>query len=88
MPGLQFKHSPAQEPKALRECLCFMQLLARNGQFLSAFSPACCQYSSAIGSSHTLTETVFISSFSLRRLERSFHRFCILFFVLKTRAQM
>jgi len=31
---------------------------------------------------------VFISSFSLRRLERSFHDYLIVFFVLKTRAQM
>jgi hypothetical protein len=63
-----------------------MQLIVRNGQFLSAFSPACCQHSSAIGSCHAFTKTVFISSFSLRRLERSFHRFCILFVVFKNRS--
>jgi hypothetical protein len=63
-----------------------VQLLVRNAQSLSAFSPACCKYSSAIGSRHTLTETVFISSFSLRRLKRSFHRYFIVFVVFKNKS--
>lgn len=50
-----------------------MPSFVRNSKFFSAFSSAASQYSSAIGSSHSFPEAVFISSFALRRLKRSFH---------------
>ena len=48
-------------------------VFVRNGEFLSALSATCSQYSTAIGGSHSLTETVLVSSLSVRGLECSFH---------------
>lgn len=53
-------------------------VFVRNGQFLSSFSTTCCQYSAAVCSSHSLTETVFVLSLSVRGLKCSFH--CYIFF--------
>jgi hypothetical protein len=47
--------------------------LVRNGEFLAAFFPAACQYSSAIGRCHALAEAVLILSFFARRLKCTFH---------------
>ena len=56
-------------------------VFVRNGEFLSALSATCSQYSATIGGSHSLTETVLVFSLSVRGLERSFH--CIyLFYVI------
>ena len=44
-----------------------------NGQFLSAFSSAGRQYSAAICSCHSLTESVLVFSLSFRRLKGTFH---------------
>ena len=86
MPGLQFKEITGTEPQQGGNALCFMQFIVGNRQSLSAFGPSGCQYSSAISSCHALTETVFISSFSLRRLESSFHDRFIVFVVLKNKS--
>ncbi len=56
-----------------RRLLCLVQFLVRNSQFFSAFCTAGCQYTTAILGSHSLTESVFIPTLSLRRLECSFH---------------
>lgn len=55
-------------------------VLVRNGEFLATFSATCSQYATAIGGSHSFTETVFVLSFSVRRLECSFH--CYILFML------
>ena len=65
-----------------RDTLCFYTVVfVRNSQFLSTFSTTCCQYSTAVCSSHSLTETMFVLSLSVRGLECSFH-LCILFYVI------
>ena len=62
-----------------RGLLCLHSIVfVRNSQFLSAFSTTCCQYSAAVCCSHSLTETVFVLSLSVRGLKCSFH-YCILF---------
>ncbi len=53
--------------------LCLVQLLVRNCEFLSAFCPTGSQYATAVFGGHSLTESVFIPTLSLRRLECSFH---------------
>ena len=59
-------------------------VFVRNSQFLATFSTTCCQYSAAIGCSHSLTETVFVSSLSVGGLKCSFH-YCIFFTLLFSR---
>lgn len=61
-------------------CL-YSVVFVRNSQFLSAFSTTCCQYSATVCCSHSLTETVFVLSLSVRGLKCSFH-YCILFYVI------
>ena len=58
---------------AKRRWLSFMTSFVRNGQFRSTFRTPGSQYLAAVGGSHSFTEAVFISSFSLRGLIRSFH---------------
>ena len=53
--------------------LCLVQFFVRNSQFLSAFCSTGSQYATAVFSSHSFTESVFIPTLSLRRLECSFH---------------
>lgn len=48
-------------------------VLVGNRKFLASFGTAGCQYSTAIGCSHALTETVFVISFTVVRLKCSFH---------------
>src|SRR5262245_36832198 len=55
------------------ELLLFEGFLVRNGQFLAAFFSAVGKHPAAVGRGHTLTETVFVLSFSVRRLECTFH---------------
>lgn len=55
-------------------------VLVRYGQFLATFGAAGSQYTTAIGCSHSLTETVLVSSLSVGGLECSFH--CCIFFML------
>ena len=47
-------------------------------------SATCSQYTTTICCSHSFTETVFVSSFTVRRLECSFHCFNILIVLLST----
>ena len=47
--------------------------LVRNGQLLATLCATCSQYSATISGSHSLTETVFVLSLSVRGLECSFH---------------
>ena len=56
-------------------------VLVRYGQFLATFGATGSQYTTAIGGSHSLTETVFVSSLSVGGLECSFHC-CIFFYVI------
>ena len=53
--------------------------LVRNGQFMSAFSSSASQNSSTVSWFHSCSEAVLVLSFSLRRLECSFH--CIINFL-------
>ena len=62
----------------------FEGFFVRNSKFLAAFLSAARQNPAAIGGCHSLTETVLVLSFSLRRLECTFHRFIVL--TLKIRA--
>lgn len=55
-------------------------------EFFSSFSSSRSQYSTTIFRSHTASETMLVSAFSLRRLERSFHR--LLFFSRKGSANI
>ena len=50
------------------------------GQFLTTFGTTGCQYAATVGGSHSFTETVLVSSLSVRGLECSFH--CCIFFML------
>jgi len=43
------------------------------GQLLATMSAASCQYTTAISGSHSLKETVFVTTLALRRLESTFH---------------
>lgn len=47
----------------------------RNGQLFATFCTTSCQYATAIGSKHTLTETMLVVSLTIVGLECSFH-FC------------
>lgn len=51
----------------------------RNAQFVSSFGSAACQNISSASRSHSGLETMLVSSFSLRRLECSFHCLFILY---------
>jgi hypothetical protein len=55
------------------ELLLLEGFFVRNGQFLATILSAVGQHPAAVGRSHTLTETVFILSFSLRRLICTLH---------------
>lgn len=59
----------------------FAVVFVRNRQFFSAFCTTCSQYSAAVCSSHSFTESVFVLSLSVRGLKRSFHRI-YLFYVI------
>ena len=61
-------------------CL-YSVVFIRNSKFLSALSTTCSQYSTAVSCSHSLTETVFVFSLSVRGLISSFH-LSILFYVI------
>ena len=52
--------------------LFFVSRFRRYRYFLSAFSSASCQHFSTVYSSHSLSKTVFVSSFSFRWLKCSF----------------
>lgn len=49
------------------------RLFVRNGEFLSALSPARSQYSPTIRCGHSLAESVLVFSLSFRRLEGALH---------------
>jgi hypothetical protein len=57
-------------------CLLAM-LLVRNGQLLATLSAAACQYTTTIGCSHSLTETMLVSTAAVRGLECSFHSYVL-----------
>lgn len=73
------KHSPLRMPYGLyliilRESLCLHAVVfVRNSEFLSALGATCSQYSTTVGGSHSLTETVLVFSLSVRGLKCSFH---------------
>jgi hypothetical protein len=48
-------------------------VLVRYSQLLATFSTTCCQYSATVSCSHSLTETVLVSSLSVRGLKCSLH---------------
>ena len=50
-----------------------------NGQFLTAFGTTGSQYATTVCGLHTLAETMFVVSFSVVRLECSFH--CLMLFL-------
>ena len=52
----------------------------RNGQLFATFCTTSCQYATAIGSKHTLTETMLVVSLTIVGLECSFH-FCYAVFL-------
>ena len=56
-------------------------VLVGDGQLLAAFGAAGCQYAATVSGGHSFTETVLVSSLSVRGLECSFHR-CIFFMLL------
>ena len=56
-----------------------MSFFVRNSQFLTTFSSSASKYSSTVSGFHSGSETMLISSFSLRRLECSFHRYTNVF---------
>ena len=53
------------KPQSVSCQLIFMTTFVCYGQFLATFSTAGSQYAATIGGSHSLTETVFVASFSL-----------------------
>ena len=54
--------------------LCFYAVVfVRDGQFLTTFSTTCSQYAATVSGCHSFTETVFVSSLSVRGLISSFH---------------
>jgi hypothetical protein len=63
--------------KAVREnsflYLGFMPAFVRHAQFFSSFGPSSGQNCSTVGGRHPLSETVFVSSFSIRWLKCPFH---------------
>jgi hypothetical protein len=52
-------------------------LLVRNGQLLATLGAAACQYTTTIGSGHSLTETMLVSTATVRGLECSFHSYLL-----------
>ena len=56
-------------------------VLVGDGQLFAAFGAAGCQYAATVSGGHSFTETVLVSSLSVRGLECSFHR-CIFFMLL------
>ena len=62
-------------------CL-YTVVFVRNSEFLAAFGTTCSQYSATVCGSHSLTESVLVSSLSVRGLECSFHFSYILFMLL------
>lgn len=88
MEGKVQKKIPAQGQDSYY-FLCLLSLVqrfVRYGQFFSSLSAASSQYTTAIFCGHTASKTVLVSAFSLRRLERSFHR--LLFFAQKWSANI
>ena len=53
--------------------LTFKGLFVRNGKFLTALLATGSQYTAAVGGGHSLTESVFVLSFSPGRLICTFH---------------
>ena len=60
-------------------------LLVRNGQLLATLCAAACQYTTTIGSGHSLTETVLVCTATVRGLECSFHSY-VLFYLFSHNA--
>ena len=53
----------------------FVTTFVRYRQFLAAFSAASSQYAATVSGHHSFTETVLVTSFTLRWLKCSFHLF-------------
>ena len=60
-------------------------LLVRNSQFLATLGTTLCQYTTTIGSSHSLTETVLVVAATVVRLKCSLHNYITfyLFFTMR-----
>ena len=54
-----------------------------DGKLFTAFSSACGKNPAAIGTAHPLTEAMFVSTFTKRRLEGTFHFMFLLLFLIK-----
>lgn len=52
-------------------------------QFSSSFGTTCGQYSASVCSCHSLTESVFVSSFPVGWLECPFHRFYLNYLIFR-----
>ena len=59
-------------------CLLAVFLIG-NGQLLATLGTAACQYTTTIGSGHSLTETMLVGTATVRGLECSFHNYVIIF---------
>ena len=54
-------------------------VLVRNGQLLATLGTTRCQYTTTIGSGHSLTETVLVNAATVVGLECSFHNVMLVF---------
>lgn len=54
--------------------------LVRNGQLLATLSATRCQYTTTIGSGHSLTETVLVYAATVVGLKCSFHNVMLILF--------
>jgi hypothetical protein len=52
----------------------FLKLVfVRHGQFLTPATAASSQYATAVSGGHTLTKSMLVAAFTLRRLKGAFH---------------
>lgn len=56
-------------------------LLIRNAQLFASLCATVCQYTTTIGSSHSLTETMLVGTATVRGLECSFHSYVFVLFM-------
>ncbi len=68
---------------AIQIKLSFMQFIVRNGEFFSSFCSPSCQNSTSVNRRHALAKSMFVASFSYRRLKCSFH--CSMYWECKIR---
>ena len=59
-----------------------MTTFVSNSQFLAAFSTTSSQYAATVCSSHSLEETMFVTTLALRWLECTFHSVIVCIYAL------